>query len=82
MEYRLFLDTNALLELQASAFLEPFVISQETLTEIEEIKTASGKDGEIKYKARSIARLLSKNEGKYKVVPYTDDIINIICKLW
>ena len=38
MEYKLFLDTNALLNLQQAAFKEPFVISQKTLEEIENIK--------------------------------------------
>lgn len=68
MEYRLFLDTNALLNLQSKAFNEKFVISQKTLEEIERIKSSSGKDGEIKYKARKIARLLDENDEQYTVV--------------
>lgn len=78
MEYKLFLDTNALLELQASAFAEPFVISQETLSEIEGIKTAYNKDGEIKYKARNVARLLREHEGEYEVALYSEDIEELL----
>lgn len=68
MEYRLFLDTNALLNLQDKAFNESFVISQKTLEELEDIKSSSKKDGEVKHKARKIARLLDKNDGNYTVL--------------
>lgn len=68
MEYKLFLDTNALLSLQESAFKEEFFISQKTLEEIENIKSSSTKDGEIKYKARIISRLLDKYYGQYTVI--------------
>ena len=61
-EYKLFLDTNALLNLQSAAFKEKFVISQKTLEEIESIKTSGHNDGDVKYKARSIERLLDKSE--------------------
>ncbi len=74
LEYKLFLDTNALLNLQEAAFKESFVISQKTLEEIEHIKTDSRKDGEIKYKARQIAHLLDKKYGEYEVVKYNSDI--------
>lgn len=77
MKYRIFLDTNSLLNLGVKAFeeVEPFVISQITLEEIEVIKVDSRKDGEIKYKARMVARLLDENEDKYEVVPY-DSIVD------
>lgn len=68
MEYKLFLDTNALLNLQESAFKEDFFISQKTLEEIENIKSSSTKDGEVKYKARIASRLLDKHYGKYTVI--------------
>lgn len=70
MNYRVFFDTNSLLNLGAKAFeeTEPFVISQITLEEIESIKVDSRKDGEVKYKARIVARLLDENEDKYEVV--------------
>jgi predicted ribonuclease YlaK len=78
LEYKLFLDTNALLNLQQQAFKEPFVIAQKTLEEIESIKTSGTKDGEIKYKARKLARLLDENTGNYTVIPYNTELNNII----
>ena len=61
MERKLFLDTNALLNLQENAFKEEFVIAQKTLEELENIKSSGSKDGEVKYKARKVARLLDDN---------------------
>lgn len=78
MEYKLFLDTNALLNLQQAAFKEPFVISQKTLEEIENIKTSGKKDGEVKYKARLIAHLLDENFGNYEVVRTTSSTKDVI----
>lgn len=77
MQLKLFLDTNALLNLQENAFNEDFVISQKTIEEIENIKSSANKDGEIKYKARKIAHLLN-DFNKYKVIAYNDYIKNII----
>lgn len=77
MEYTLFFDTNALLNLQEKAFGEYFIISQKTLEEIENIKTSSKKDGEIKMKARKIAHLLDKNND-YMVIPINTDIKQIV----
>ena len=77
LEYKLFLDTNALLNLQSAAFKEKFVISQKTLEEIESIKTSGHKDGDVKYKARSIARLLDQSEN-YEVIAYTPEVRKII----
>lgn len=78
MEYRLFLDTNALLNLGENAFKEKFIIAQKTLEEIENIKVSGSKDGEIKYKARQISRLLDKHNGDYDVVLYSPKIKEII----
>lgn len=78
MEYKLFLDTNALLNLQQAAFKEKFVISQKTLEEIENIKTSGKKDGEVKYKARLIAHLLDENFGKYEVIRTTFSTKDVI----
>lgn len=78
MECKLFLDTNALLNLGENAFKEPFVISQKTLEEIENIKTSGYKDGEIKYKARHVAHLLDDHYDEYKVISYHEKIKNII----
>ena len=77
----MFLDTNALLNLQDAAFREKFIISQKTLEEIESIKSSNTKDGEVKYKARKIAHLLDDHYGEYTVIKYDSDIKNIICDL-
>lgn len=78
MTYKLFFDTNALINLQESAFKESFVISQKTLQEIENIKSSSHKDNEIKWKARKLSQLLDKNYGNYTVIKYSSDIKDII----
>ena len=78
MECKLFLDTNALLNLGENAFKEQFIIAQKTLEEIENIKISSNKDNEIKYKARNIARLLDANENGYDVIAYSPEIKRII----
>lgn len=78
MEYKLFLDTNALLNLQKEAFKESFVVSQKTLEEIENIKESSKKDNEVKYKARQVAHLLDEHFGEYEVVANNNDVKNII----
>lgn len=78
MEYKLFLDTNALLNLQGAAFKENFIISQKTLEEIENIKSSGLKDNEIKYKARKIAHLLDEYYGSYIVKKYDSDVKNVL----
>ena len=78
MECKLFLDTNALLNLGENAFKERFIIAQKTLEEIENIKISSNKDNEIKYKARNIARLLDAYENGYDVIAYSPEIKHII----
>lgn len=80
MEYKLFLDTNALLNLQDSAFKESFIIAQKTLEEIENIKNDVRKDGEVKHKARKIAHLLDDNYGSYDVIPYDIEVKNILSR--
>ena len=78
MEYKLFFDTNALLNLQKAAFNEYFLISQKTLEEIENIKSSSHKDQEIKYKARKIAAMLDDKDELYSVIPYKKETIGKI----
>ena len=78
LEYKLFLDTNALLNLQGAAFKENFIISQKTLEEIENIKSSGLKDNEIKYKARKIAHLLDEYYGSYIVKKYDSDVKNVL----
>lgn len=74
----MFLDTNALLNLGENAFKEKFIIAQKTLEEIENIKVSNSKDGEVKYKARQISRLLDKHNGDYDVVLYSPKIKEIL----
>lgn len=78
MEYKLFLDTNALLNLKKNAFKESFVISQKTLEEIENIKTSGHKDNEVKYNARQAAHLLDEYFEDYEVVPNNDKVKDVI----
>lgn len=78
MEYTLFLDTNALLNLQSNAFKEKFVISQKTLEEVESIKSSGLKDGEIKYKARKCAHLLDEKYNEYKVRITDESVFDVI----
>ena len=78
-------DTNALLNLGEEAFRSFFFISQQTLIEIENIKTSYNKDPETKYKARKVARLLDKHQDLYNVIMtrpewQPDSSDNIICK--
>ena len=44
---------------------EPFVISSITLEELENIKTASTRDADIKYTARKLLHSLDENRDKY-----------------
>lgn len=78
MEYKLFLDTNALLNLQEAAFKEEFFISQKTLEEIEDIKLSGKKDGEVKYKARMVSHLLDEYSGLYTVLLYNSEVKQIL----
>lgn len=78
MDQLLFLDTNALLNLQEKAFMKHFVIAQKTLEEIEGIKTSGTKDADVKYKARKVAHLLDEYYGAYTVVPYNDEIKTVL----
>ena len=65
-----FYDTNALLKLGEKVYEDGdrFFISSVTLQELEDIKTSSRKDEEVKQRAKNAIRLLDNNEGKYTVV--------------
>ena len=68
-----FYDTSALLDLGDAAFepaVLPFLIADMTLHELEEIKTSGKKSEEIRYKARTVTRLLAEHhdDGSYTVV--------------
>ena len=58
---------------------ERFYISSITLEELENIKTSSHKDLDVKYLARKTLRILNEMEGnQYKVLVYTDALDEII----
>ena len=67
-----FLDTCALLELQDKIFEsdDKIIISSISIKELEQIKTSAYKDGEIKWAARHLLKLLSENEDKYEIEMY------------
>lgn len=69
----LFYDTCALLEGDKHIFDKEdtqILISSITVRELEDIKTSSKKDEDIKYNARKLLHLMSKNEDKYEIVSY------------
>ena len=63
-----FYDTCALLNLGARAFDEHFVISSQTLIEIERIKTSRSKDADVKAAARRVSRLIDQYESGFDMV--------------
>lgn len=71
MQY-LFYDTCVLLNEGEALFLkdDPFYISNLTLKELEDIKTSSRKDEDVKYKARKLIRLFQEFPQKFIVVNY------------
>lgn len=73
-----FFDTNALLNLQDACFKQHFIISQKTLEEIENIKSSSNKDNEIKFKARHIAHLLDDYFDSYDVIPTDEKVYSVL----
>lgn len=86
-----FYDTCALLNLQERAFDSPFLISSETLRELERIKVSASKDSEVKYKARNLTRLLIKYADTYEVVNTSSEVSGderirqdavLACSLW
>lgn len=77
---KLFLDTNAVLNLQDDIFKQEFLISQVTLQELESIKTSANKDAEIKYQSRKAIRLLDQNTDSFKVIITNQSIEEIIEK--
>lgn len=78
---KLFLDTNAILEMQNKILDSEFVICSVSLHELEHIKVSKGKDEEIKYKARKAIHILDENPDKYEVVVPTSKTIKILNKL-
>lgn len=63
-----FYDTCALIEMQERAFDSPFLISDQTLIELESIKTNANKTEELRAKVRNLYRLLDSNSDTYTVI--------------
>lgn len=70
-----FYDTCSLLLAGEKLFEQEkkFIISSITFKELEQIKTSSHKDDDIKYSARLLLHLLDSNPNKYEVVVHTLD---------
>ena len=62
-----FYDTNVLLQGGKEFLQKNFAISIVTLKELQNIKTSTYKDPEIKYKARKAVRWLAENRNKYLI---------------
>lgn len=78
----MFYDTCALLHDAKNIFNkdEKFFISSITLEELENIKTSSNKDEDIKYQARIVTRLLSEKTDKYVAILYNSIIEKLALK--
>lgn len=57
---------------------EQFVISSITLEELENIKTSSNRDADVKYSARQLLRLLDDHIDEYKIHIFTEDMLEPI----
>lgn len=80
----LFYDTCALLEGDKHIFDKEdttVLISNITLYELEDIKTSSKKDEEVKYNARKLLHLLHQNQDKYQIITYRNTWDEVIDKL-
>lgn len=77
-----FFDTSSLL-ISPEALLEEkdeIYISSITLNELENIKTSSNKDSDIKYAARYLLRLMDSNAFKYNLVVFKEKMLKPILK--
>ena len=73
-----FVDTNILLQKDLEKLEEKIYISDITLKELENIKTSSRKDNEVKFQARVATRWLRNNEDKYEVIVADKHIHEIV----
>lgn len=74
MQY-FFCDTCSLLHEGSELFnnLNFFYISNLTLKELQNIKTSSSKDPQIKWRARKLIHLLANNKDKYEIINYQNN---------
>lgn len=75
-----FYDTSSLL-LKSNILTDNFVISSITLEELEQIKSSSNKDENIKQKARRVIAQLNQTIGQYDVIFYTNSMIKRVEQL-
>lgn len=73
-----FYDTNALILLQDKIFEEKFIISAKSLYELEHIKTSANKDGDVKFAARQVARLLFVKKDEYESIFVDNNVLALI----
>ena len=79
--FRKFLDTNAILT--DCSNLSDVILSSKTLEELENIKSSSHKDNDIKYKARVAVRAIREQKPEIVVVQKSDyDKISAECTAW
>ena len=75
-----FLDTNVLLEDISYYSSLHFLLSSETLIELEKIKTNRNRTEDIRAAARNAIKWLSDNPDGYEVIQYCDAIYHELCK--
>ena len=75
-----FYDTCALLNMGEAAFDEPFLVSDVTLQELENIKNDTRRDSSVRYRARKTAKLLDtyRNDNIYVVRYKTVQTIRLL----
>ena len=73
-----FLDTSYLIHHTEDSFSDFFIISSQTLIELDNIKHSITKGSDIKYKARVVYRMLNEHEDRYLVINTNNQILSII----
>lgn len=77
-----FYDTSSLLKIGDKLFDEGrFAISSITLDELENIKTSSNKDADVKYSARKLLREMDEHMNDFDIVMFSDKMLKPINKL-
>ena len=75
---KLFLDTNVLIENPDYFDEMPFIISDKTLFELEEIKSSRSKADDVRSAARKAIRFLNEHKDQYEVIVYNNSIKELI----
>ena len=78
-----FYDTSALLKIADTLFdtEERFAVSCITIDELENIKTSSNKDADVKYSARKLLREMDKHLDDFDIVLFEDKMLKPIAKI-